>query len=72
MSHCEYYGVWCVRDSSSVAGPGQAWFKSMGFPVLFTTRERAEQEAQRLNDNRLSDRLRYHARVYRADVPTVR
>ena len=47
MEKEKIYGVWSVRSGASIFGQAEAWCKEDGTPLVFTSKEAAEDYAKK-------------------------
>lgn len=56
------WGVWAVRSSASVCGAAQSWCKKAGKPIEFSSKAKAQEYAQTLNENAYTPNVHYSPR----------
>lgn len=56
------YGVWAVREPTSIFGAAKAWCKRNGVPLEFDTEAEAQAYAKELNDGVWTGNVHYYVR----------
>ncbi len=56
------YGVWAVREPTSIFGAAKAWCKRNGIPLEFDTEAEAQAYAKELNDGVWTGNVHYYVR----------
>jgi hypothetical protein len=64
----QYFGVWATRSAASVLGSAEAWSKDDGIPIVFTSKEAAEWQAEQYTKNAGIAKVYYYAKEMEPEV----